>query len=302
MLSVRKSFVFCILVSFTVAVAICAPLKAPALRATMRLEAFRTAAAPSQAPISPTLPPIISTPQTAPTEPPLTIVVDAAHGGADDGARGANGLKEKDVVLAIARGCRAELTQRGYRVVLTRDGDSDPSFDDRAAIANQFANSFFVTLHVASTGTPSTVRVYYDRFAAPYEMPPLSAGSSPRSDSSPPPSTAAVSPTQAELLLPWRLAQTSFDDASHRFADLVQAGLSQKFSGSPTSSISAAVRDLRSIATPAIAIEISNIGSPNVSALEQMSPSIAAAIAQAVSALHPAANASNNVGAAGAPR
>ncbi|HKQ86220.1 MAG TPA: N-acetylmuramoyl-L-alanine amidase [Candidatus Acidoferrales bacterium] len=228
-------------------------------------------------------------------------MVDAAHGGADDGARGANGLKEKDVVLAIARGCRAELTQRGYRVVLTRDGDSDPSFDDRAAIANQFANSFFVTLHVASTGTPSTVRVYYDRFPAPYTMPPLAAGSSPRSGFSPPQSTAAVSPTQTELL-PWRQAQTSFDDASHRFADLVQAGLSQKFSGSPTNSISGAVRDLRSIATPAIAIEISNIGSPNVSALEQMSPSIAAAIAQAVSVLHGAANTNSSASATGAPR
>jgi N-acetylmuramoyl-L-alanine amidase len=228
----------------------------------------------------------------------LTIVVDAAHGGADDGARGANGLKEKDVVLALARGCRAELTQRGYRVVLTRDGDSDPSFDDRAAIANQFANVFFVTLHVASTGTPSTVRVYYDRIAAPYTMPPSAAGSSPAPDPRPQ-STPTASPTQIQLL-PWRQAQTSFDDASHRFADLVQAALAQKFSGSPANSVSASVRDLRSVATPAIAIEISNIGSPNVSTLESMSPSIAEAIAQAVAVLRPSPNANNGANGAGA--
>ena len=204
------------------------------------------------------------------------------------------------MVLALARGCRAELIQRGYRVVLTRDSDSDPSFDDRAAIANKFANAFFVTLHVASTGTPSTVRVYYDRIAAPYTMPPFTAGS-PAASTHPPQPTTAPSAVQVEIL-PWRQAQASFDDTSHRFADLVQAGLAQKFAGSPANSISAAVRDLRSIATPAIAIEISNIGSPDVSTLESMSPSIAAAIAQAMAVFHPAGNVGGGSSSIGAPR
>ncbi len=277
---------------FAVAIAICLPQAWSALRAAQQ---------PPQVPISPTLPPIIATPQNTPAEPPLTIVIDAAHGGADDGARGANGLKEKDVVLALARGCRAELTQRGYRVVLTRDGDSDPTFDDRATIANRFADSFFVTLHVASTGTPGTVRVYYDQAVAPYTMPASAAGPSGSPNVAPLQSPAAVPPNQPELL-PWRHAQASFDDASHRFADLVQAELAQKFSGSPANSVSAAVRDLRSIATPAIAIEISNIGSPNVSVLEQMSPSIAVAISDAVAALHTATNANSGANAVGAPR
>ncbi|MGH9573002.1 MAG: N-acetylmuramoyl-L-alanine amidase [Candidatus Acidiferrales bacterium] len=289
----RKSLALYVIAFFALAVAICAPLKGFDLRATARLPFSQSSAAPAQVPVSPTLPPIISTSPGAPAEPPLTIVIDAAHGGGDDGARGANGVKEKDVVLALARGCRAELTQRGYRVVMTRDSDSDPSFDDRATIANQFANAFFVTLHIASTGTPNTVRVYYDRVAVPYTMP--AATGAPVTTNPP------ASASQIELL-PWRQAQASFSDASRRFADLVQTDLTQNFSGSPANGTSAAIRDLRSIATPAVAIEISNIGSPNVSALEQMSPTIGSAIGQAAAAIHSAPNANGTSNATGVPR
>jgi N-acetylmuramoyl-L-alanine amidase len=215
----------------------------------------------------------------------LTIVVDAAHGGTDNGARGSNGVNEKDVVLALARGCRAELTTRGYRVVMTRDSDADPTFDDRAALANQFADAIFVSLHVASTGTPGTVRVYYDRLASAYTMTMPAGSTGSASDAAAQAPTAPVAP--ASQLTSWRKAQVSFDDASHRFADMVQAGLAQKFSGSPTSSIPAAVRDLRSVAAPAIDIEISNINSPSISTLESMSPSLATAIAQAIAQFHP---------------
>ena len=212
-------------------------------------------------------------------------MIDAAHGGTDNGARGTSGINEKDLVLALARGCRAELTTRGYRVVMTRDSDADPTFDDRAALANQFADAIFVSLHIASTGTPGTVRVYYDRVALPYTMS-MPTGAA---VSAAPGTTAQFPETEASAtsLTSWRKAQVSFDDASHRFADMVQAGLAQKFSASPTSSTPAAVRDLRSVAAPAIDIEISNINSPNVSTLQSMSPPIAAVLAQAIAQLHP---------------
>jgi N-acetylmuramoyl-L-alanine amidase len=283
---VRKPLLLCISVYLVLAVAICASPKgrARAPRPATQVQPLTSPSNTQQPPISPTLPPIIAAPQTTPAPPPLTVVIDAAHGGADDGAKGANGINEKDVVLALARGCRAELTQRGYRVVMTRDSDADPTFDERAFMANQFANSVFVSLHVASTGTPGTVRVYYDRFAAPFTIAPTaSPGAPPVTNTAQPPTTAPPNPA----LLPWRRAQASFDDQSHLFADLVQSALVQKFSGSPPASLPAAVRDLRSIAAPAIAIEISNIGSPNVSTLESMSPSVAAAIAQALTSFHP---------------
>jgi N-acetylmuramoyl-L-alanine amidase len=229
----------------------------------------------------------------------LTIVVDAAHGGADNGARGANGLNEKDVVLALARGVRAELTRQGYRVVMTRDSDADPTFDDRAALANQFADAIFVSLHVASTGTPGTVRVYYYRLATPFtiSLPDTSAATA---NGAMPPAPTLPAALNGEGLVPWRQAQAPSIDGSHRLADLVQSGLAQKFSGSPASSASASVRDLRSVAAPAIAIEVSSISSPGVSALEAMSPSIASVIAQSVAVFRPAGiinGASNGTGA-----
>jgi len=220
-------------------------------------------------------------------------VLDPAHGGADDGARGPNGINEKDVVLALARGCRAELTLRGYRVVMTRDSDSDPAFQDRAAIANQSPNAIFVTLHVASTGTPGTVRVYYDRESSPYTFSQAVAPGAVGAPASPA-QPAALSTAAAAGLIPWRQAQVSFVAQSHQFADLVQAGLAQKFTSSPLLSIPAAVRDLRSVAAPAIAIEISNISSPSVSTLESMSPAIAAVIAQSIPVFRPIAAANSS--------
>jgi N-acetylmuramoyl-L-alanine amidase len=207
----------------------------------------------------------------------LTVVIDAAHGGVDNGARGPNGVNEKDITLALARGVRAELAKRGYRVVLTRDGDADPSYDDRAASANSYADPIFVSLHVGSTGTAGTVRVYFYREPAPSAA------------------AAAVAPSGTSGLTPWREAQLSFADASHRLADLVQSALAQKYSGSPTAGTSAAVRDLRSVAAPALAVEISNV-SANPSITEAMSPSIAAALAQSLDVFHPRGTAQGSVG------
>jgi N-acetylmuramoyl-L-alanine amidase len=127
--------------------------------------------------------PSVSTPLPAPQQgaPPSTtpgrpvIVLDAAHGGTDTGARGETGIIEKDVVLQIARTVHAELERQGYRVVMSRDDDSNPSYDERAAIANAYRGAIFISLHVASTGNPGTVRAFYDQLAEPVAPPPVVA-------------------------------------------------------------------------------------------------------------------------------
>ena len=49
------------------------------------------------------------------------VVIDAGHGGIDGGVVGrVTGLKEADINLAIARFVERNLTQKGYRVVMTR--------------------------------------------------------------------------------------------------------------------------------------------------------------------------------------
>lgn len=282
------------------AVALAAALNAAAERSASSKAAaqVQTPATPSTAQAPPS-PPSIPTPSipSAPAISQLTIVIDAAHGGADNGARGPNGVNEKDIVLALARGMRAELTQRGYRVSMTRDSDSDPTYDERAAMSNAFANPLFISVHVASTGASGTVHTYFYRAAAPFTavVPPAVAAAQGEETGPAAAMPVPLIPSGGAGMIPWRQAQAPFVDASHRFADLVQSAAAQKFSASPENGTPASVRELRSVAAPAIAIEVSSI-SNNPSVLESMSPPLAAAVAQAIQILRPGTVAENGGG------
>ena len=53
-----------------------------------------------------------------------TIVIDAGHGGRDDGCSGVNGTKESEINLSIAKKLEEYLNTLGIKVVLTRcDGN-----------------------------------------------------------------------------------------------------------------------------------------------------------------------------------
>ena len=76
------------------------------------------------------------------------IVLDPGHGGKDPGAI-ANGIKEKDVVLAIAKSLRPVLAKElGCEVILTRNEDQFLSLEERTAIANTNSADLFISLHV----------------------------------------------------------------------------------------------------------------------------------------------------------
>ena len=76
------------------------------------------------------------------------IVVDAGHGGKDYGAKGHNGLKEKEVNLAIALRLEKILKSRyKYRVILTRKNDTFISLPGRGEIANDNNADVFVSVH-----------------------------------------------------------------------------------------------------------------------------------------------------------
>lgn len=78
-----------------------------------------------------------------------TIVLDAGHGGRDNGAR-YNGLMEKHLTLSIAQRVEVMLKEYGYEVVLTRRDDRYVALEKRAEIANEFSNSIFVSIHFNS--------------------------------------------------------------------------------------------------------------------------------------------------------
>jgi N-acetylmuramoyl-L-alanine amidase len=210
------------------------------------------------------------TPAEVPSGP--VIVLDAAHGGTDTGARGEGGVAEKDIVLQMARTVRTQLAIQSYRVVMTRKDDSNPSYDDRAAVANAYHNAIFISLHVASTGTSGTVRAYYDQ-SSPAVGPEPSM-----------PVTDPLAPPTKGLLV-WDQAQQPYADLSRHLADVIQSRLARSFPGSPAQSTSAPVRALRSVMAPAVAIETSSISESSPDVLAGSAGPISSAIADGISAL-----------------
>ena len=189
------------------------------------------------------------------------VVLDPAHGGTDLGARGTGGIHESDIVLEFAAQVRTALEAQGFQVVQTRQGNANPSFDDRSAMANAQRGAIFVTLHIASTGMPGTARVYVMNEIAPG--------------------------TDATGLIPWERAQAPFASLSRKLGDQVSALLSQRFKGSPPVAQTAMVRQLRTTAAPAIAVEISSVTVEDRAQLDHMAPGIADAIARGAAAFRP---------------
>ena len=229
------------------------------------------AAAPAASPVIP------------PQRPAFVVVLDPGHGGADNGARGPAGIVEKDVALALARATRVQLQQQGIHVLLTRDSDEDPPFDDRATLANAQRSALLVSFHVSSTGKTGSVRTYSYLFAAPLVPAPADAAKA-----------AVLAPTPPHpnpRLIPWERAQENFVNSSHRLADLIQAEVVKNFPGSPGASSSVALRDLRSVAAPAVAVELSSVAVADRGALEAMYTPLASSIARAIVAFHAGAEA-----------
>lgn len=80
-----------------------------------------------------------------------TVVLDAGHGGHDHGATSSY-AREKDCNLALALKVRSKLVAKGFRVVMTRNGDYFLTLGERVAIANRVPNAIFVSIHHNSSG------------------------------------------------------------------------------------------------------------------------------------------------------
>jgi N-acetylmuramoyl-L-alanine amidase len=79
-----------------------------------------------------------------------TVVLDPGHGGYDKGAVCRYGC-EKDFALDVARKLRPLLLAKGFRVMMTREGDYFVPLEVRAKIANAARNSIFVSIHFNAT-------------------------------------------------------------------------------------------------------------------------------------------------------
>jgi N-acetylmuramoyl-L-alanine amidase len=192
------------------------------------------------------------------------VVLDPAHGGTDTGARGTGGIRESEMVLDFVQQVRRALESQGFQVLQTRQANENPSFDDRSALANAQTGAVFVSLHISSAGLPGTVRVYVNSdLPAPRGM------------------------RDGNGLLSWDRAQAPFLGLSHKLGDAVQGNLAIKFRGSPSTAQASAIRQLRTTAAPAIAVEISSVSVRDRGELDRMIPGVADAIARGISIFRP---------------
>lgn len=78
----------------------------------------------------------------------VIIAIDAGHGGEDPGALGPRGVREKDVVLAIARELQRQINaEKGFKAQLVRTGDYFIPLRKRTEIARKMGADLFVSIH-----------------------------------------------------------------------------------------------------------------------------------------------------------
>lgn len=207
-------------------------------------------------------------PVSAPAPPPLpAVVLDAGHGGPDPGARSRDGLAEKDLVVQIVERVRNTIAATNqYRVILTRNGDADPTFDERDSTANLAHPVAFLSFHAGNLGERSPrVMVYTYQASAPPD-----AGADAQ-----------------QMFVPWAWAQAPHLDQSRQLAGAIAQQMSRISDLSTGNPDQAPVRQLRSVSAPAVAIEVGSL-SPELDAGVLATPDfqqqIAAAIVQALAA------------------
>ncbi|WP_434776955.1 N-acetylmuramoyl-L-alanine amidase [Neisseria sp. Ec49-e6-T10] len=85
----------------------------------------------------------------------LVVVLDPGHGGEDPGAIGPTGIREKDVVLKIARETKKILDRSGnIKTYLTRNEDVFLPLSVRVAKARKLNADLFISIHADAFTTP----------------------------------------------------------------------------------------------------------------------------------------------------
>lgn len=197
------------------------------------------------------------------------IVVDAGHGGADPGAISSSGLREKDVVLSVAKKLVAELRKtKAFQIVTTRADDRFVSLDDRNKLSAEVGADLFVSLHADSVGNRRTAALV--RGATVYTL------SERASDAN----AKALADKENAADLAGGLAVASRDhrddvrsilfdlirretaNEAAQFRETLIRTLSKQISISRSPRRSAAFRVLKQLSTPAVLVELGYMSNP----------------------------------------
>jgi len=207
---------------------------------------------------------------TLPSEPPplldlpppgglRAIVIDPGHGGDETGARGSQGIVEKNITLSVARRLKAALeTRLGVRVLLTREGDQTVPLDQRASLANNNKADLFLSLHANASVRPSVsgAEVFFLSLAEYGDE----AQEAARAQSETLPVLGGGN-RDIEVVL-WEMAQARHIEQSAAFAKAIEASLRERVPMSPRSLQQAPFRVLVGANMPAVLVEIGFLTNP----------------------------------------
>ncbi|MBS3904713.1 MAG: N-acetylmuramoyl-L-alanine amidase [Simkania sp.] len=104
----------------------------------------------------------LSTGASDPYAPLPLVVIDAGHGGSDEGAK-VQTVMEKRITLTTVLLIKKHLESLGCRVILTRSRDIFVSLQKRVAIANKSKAALFVSVHFNSAPNRSAkgIEIFY---------------------------------------------------------------------------------------------------------------------------------------------
>lgn len=84
----------------------------------------------------------------------MRIGIDPGHGGIDPGAVGPTGVREADVTLGISLLLADKLRERGYTVIITRQGNESVALRDRADMLNSSGCDLVLSIHINASDNP----------------------------------------------------------------------------------------------------------------------------------------------------
>lgn len=201
------------------------------------------------------VPAILSFPafaQAPPAPQRFIVVLDAAHGGDDSGAR-LGDQPEKAYTLALSVRLRSLLTVRGFAVVTTRESDVTLDPGQRAEIANHAEAQACLSLHASESG--SGVHVF----------------------------VSSLAPAPAARFLPWKTAQSAWVTRSLSLVGVLNSALSH--ASVPVTLGRTALPEIDSMTCPAVAVEVAPDRSSDAQGPSNLDdPAYQARIAEALAA------------------
>ena len=222
-------------------------------------QAPESAPAPAPSPFPATAPDLSAlSPTATPVSSVHTIAIDAGHGGDDEGAKGADGTKEKDVTLAVARKLKAALeTKLGVRVLLTREDDRNVPLDDRTSVANNGKADLFISLHANASWRPALAGATISTALFPHQAEQAARALAPELV------PAFGGATRDIEFVPWDVAQIPHLEQSATLARVIAEAFHDHVPLAMTPINAAPLRILEPANMPAVLLEVGYLTNPD---------------------------------------